>query len=205
LGVTIYKNAGNNFLWTLAGAILIITTLYPLWLFFSTFLSKKPHTRVRTLESIIMLIGIQLIAIGIILLFIWLATIEHLRNFAIWLGISNPQPVVLFVIFELWGAFIYYLNHNFEPYFEKERFSLLIETKKQNGLILTYIQRFFNVFFEKGIFIFTLVIYIFFIAWCFQIQENIQAIAIIIIGIINSYLIFNYKKKLKKNRKKVGS
>ena len=53
LGINIYLNPNVNVFWKLAALILIMFAIYPVTLFFSTFLSKDITYRVITLETII--------------------------------------------------------------------------------------------------------------------------------------------------------
>jgi hypothetical protein len=179
--------------------------IYPVTLFFTTFLSKEITHRIFTLETIIYILTIHLITFGIFTLAIWLLTFEIIQNITSLLGILNPSPILILVLFELWFIFFYFWDHRFIPYLEKERFSLLVKPievkhKGAKSFLLNF-KKITNWIFRKQLLYTSFIFYFFILYWCISLHEYFQFIMILIIAIGNSYLIYNHMKKVKKNKK----
>ena len=188
LGINIYLNPNVDALWKIASLFLIMFPIYPLILFFSTFLSRDIDAKVKALETIISIACLHIIGLGFLTFIGWLLSYKFTHNIIGSLGILDLTPILIFIIFELWGIFLHYWIHQFEPYFENVRFSCLIDFDKPESKIKKLIKPIFKVLFPP----FTILLFFAFFIWTIFINEYFQAGLILIIGIFNTLIL--YKK-----------
>lgn len=188
LGLNIYLNPDVGPLWKIAALFLIMIPIYPLILFFSNFLSRDIDAKVRALETIISIACLHIIALGFLTFIGWLLSYEFILKSLALLGIINLTPILIFLTFELWGIFLHYWIHIFEPHFENERFSILVKKDKSYSKL----KKIFKPLFKKLFSPFTIILFVSFFIWALYLNEYFQAAIILIIGIFNTLIL--YKK-----------
>ncbi|MCD4723012.1 MAG: hypothetical protein K8S13_24610 [Desulfobacula sp.] len=196
LGINIYLNTSVNAIWKIAALFLIMFTIYPLILFFSTFLSHDTDAKVKTLVTIISIACLHLIGLGFLTLIGWLLSYNYFPNILEFLGITYLTPILVFLIFEFWGIFLHYWIHHFEPHLENERFYLLVNLNRSEKKIKIIGRKIFKVIFLP----FTIILFVSFFIWCILITEYFQAILILIVGLLNTLFLLKLIKVNLKGR-----
>lgn len=185
-GVTLYATS-NNPLWKPVSLLIMGFAYAPIVLLIRSTSLSDASSKVENLETILVIVLLHLIGIAVML-----GAVRIIISFNL---ISNVGPLLIISTFQLWAIFLYFWYHHFEPGFRK-RFSHLITKRKKESEI----KKIIKVIFWKSFLPLTILSFLGVVIWCLSINENIQAIIISVIGIVDIIYLTTRGEKKKKGK-----
>jgi len=189
LGITLFVTV-DDILWKIVALILIMINLMPIVIYFSQFLSDAEY-RFFNFKLILIIISLYLISLSITIIFVYTLVTLNIKSDAI--------PLFVLLILESWGLFIFLWDTRFEKNLNNKFSYFLIDIKTENRYVLR-LSKFINFISTKG-FILLVISIIFALAlWSIFLNEIIQLVLILFVGIVDIFYIF-YRRKFKRINK----